>query len=90
MFATYRAVLHGQILEWYNGKPQNLPTDRPLDVHVTILEEETKEASQGQRMADILGKIAALQGGASVADPIVWERETRQDRSLPGRDEHVD
>lgn len=35
-------------------------------------------------MAEILEKLAVSQALADV-DPVTWQQETRQDRSLPGR-----
>jgi hypothetical protein len=35
-------------------------------------------------MAQVLEKLAASQAMTDV-DPVVWQQETRKDRSLPGR-----
>jgi len=40
-----------------------------------------------QRTVEILEKIAASNVYADINDPVEWQRELRQDRSLPGRDE---
>ena len=40
-----------------------------------------------QRTVEILEKIAASNVCANISDPVEWQRELRQDRSLPGRDE---
>jgi hypothetical protein len=37
MMRTYRALLHGDHLEWLEEAPE-LRTDVPLHVHVTVLE----------------------------------------------------
>lgn len=42
--------------------------------------------TQGQRMAAILEELAQSGGGRELSDAARWEREQRQDRSLPGRD----
>jgi hypothetical protein len=40
-----------------------------------------------QRIVEILEKIAASNVCDNINDPVEWQRELRQDRSLPGRDE---
>ncbi|MCC3504590.1 MAG: hypothetical protein JGK23_17550 [Microcoleus sp. PH2017_19_SFW_U_A] len=40
-----------------------------------------------QRIVEILEKIAASNVFADIIDPVEWQRELRQDRPLPGRDE---
>lgn len=61
MLNTYRAILRGQLLEWLSDKPVNLPLNRPVTVHVTILEETpSSKKQQGRRMAAALEKLAKL------------------------------
>lgn len=89
MLSTYRAVLKGDTLEWRNEKPKHIKRDKAVDVHVTILEETPDSPiteNQGQRMADALEQLARLQEQNLPEDPAVWEREIRQDRVLPDRD----
>lgn len=91
MLNTYRAILRGQTLEWLNEKPENLSRNRPVNVHVTILEDnETPLPAQGQQMAAILEQLAQIQSSFATLDPLDWEREIRQDRELPGRVSHAD
>lgn len=91
MLNTYRAILRGQTLEWLNEKPENLSRNRPVNVHVTILEDnETPLPAQGQQMAAILEQLAQIQSSFAILDPLDWEREIRQDRELPGRTSHAD
>jgi hypothetical protein len=40
-----------------------------------------------QKIAEILEKIAASNVFANVSDPVEWQRELREDRTLPGRNE---
>ena len=90
MLNTYKAILKGDRLEWSGEAPELTPEDRPVAVHVTILDEEgvlvPKHLSQGQCMAAALEQLAATHALADIADPVAWERETRQDRTLPDRD----
>ena len=83
MLSTYKAVLLGNRLEWSEKAPPDLPEGRPVRVSVTILE---AAPSQAQAMADALERLARLNTVSSIADPVAWEREQREDRELPGRD----
>jgi uncharacterized protein (DUF488 family) len=42
---------------------------------------------RAQKIVEILEKIAASNVFANVSDPVEWQRELRQDRPLPGRNE---
>ena len=89
MYNTYAAVLRGEKLEWRSEKPARLTEDRAINVHITILEETptAKTASdQGQRMAAALEELAQITASNLPTDPMAWERETREDRTLPGRE----
>ncbi|BBD68232.1 hypothetical protein NIES4072_44560 [Nostoc commune NIES-4072] len=84
MLKTFRAWLKGSRLEWID----DVPTlgEQQIPVHVTLLENESviDKQTRGQRMAEILEKLAGSQAFTDV-DPVIWQQETRQDRSLPGR-----
>jgi hypothetical protein len=84
---TYRALLHGDRLEWLGEAPAS-QTDAPLCVHVTIVEPEpvVEVHARGPAMATILEKLAARGTFAAIQDPVEWQRELRQDRVLPGRE----
>lgn len=60
--------------------------EQMLQVHVTFLDDKPalEPNTRGQRMAEILANLAATHGLGDV-DPSLWQQETRQDRSLPGR-----
>jgi hypothetical protein len=66
----------------------DVPTlgEQLIPVHVTLLENETvlDKKARGQRMAEMLEKLALSQTMTDI-DPIIWQQQTRQDRSLPGR-----
>jgi hypothetical protein len=85
---TYKALLKGNHLEWLDDPPTNPNSDQPVRVAVSILEEHaslTHRATQGQKMADALEKLAALNALPDITDAEAWQREVRQDRTLPGR-----
>lgn len=84
MLRTYEGILEGNRVRWAGEKVPD--TDRPLRVHVTVLEEETEKETQGQKMGDALAKLAESSAFSTVDDPSAWQREVRHDRPLPGRD----
>lgn len=92
MLNTYRAILRGKTLEWVSDGPTELPSDRAIPVHVTILEEtpEATASERGLRMVDALEKLAHLPSSLTSLDPVQWEREMRQERPLPGRKDNAD
>ncbi len=83
----YRALLHGDRLEWLGEAPES-GTDSPLSVQVTIVEQEplSEEQARGQAMAALLEKLADRGTFSDLIDPVRWQRELRQDRVLPGRE----
>lgn len=92
MFNTYHATLTDDQLQWRKEKPAHIAQGKAVEVYVTILEENpvsdiSQSDTQGQRMADVLEQLARLQSSSLPPDPAVWERETRIDRTLPGREE---
>lgn len=86
MNRVYDAVLVGDRLEWKNGAPE---VSGPVDVQVRLTgpEEQIDDAERRRRMADALESIAAQGGIASIPDPVAWQRETRADKPLAGREE---
>lgn len=85
MLPTYRAVLHGDRLEWADDVPEHVRGEQRVPVFVTIVGDPDR--SDGQRvaaMADALQRLAT-RGGLSIADASTWQREQREDRPLPGR-----
>ena len=89
MLSTYQAVLRGEVLEWLADKPQNLASERAIPVYVTILEERPTllMTERGLRMAAALEQLAQMQNTFASLDPLQWEREVRQERWMPGRDD---
>lgn len=86
MLRTFRAVLKGNSIEWLDEAPEL--GEQSIAVHITVLEEKTgiDSTTRGQRMAEVLEKLAASRAFSDI-DPIAWQHEVRQDRSIPGRDE---
>jgi hypothetical protein len=89
MLRTYKAILRGNLLEWSGEAPEYPEKEQAVEVHVTILREAAdsqRVMAQGKRMAAALEKLAALDTLSEISDPSAWQREQRQDRSLPDRD----
>jgi len=55
-----------------------------IDVTILKNEPDLEAKSRGRKMAEILEKLSTCQVLMDF-DPVVWQQETRQDRSLPGR-----
>jgi hypothetical protein len=85
---TYRAVLRGNELEWIDTPP--VPAG-PTEVAITLLKpqpaSEDERRAQRQMAVAALAELAAAGGISSIPDPAAWEREIRQDRPLPGRED---
>ncbi|MEO7912978.1 MAG: hypothetical protein ABIV47_25295 [Roseiflexaceae bacterium] len=85
---TYKAILRGDRLEWRDSPPASLTSEQAIAVQVTILDEEAtleKNDNPGPRMAALLEQLANIDTFADMGDPQAWQREVRQDRSLPDR-----
>jgi len=89
MLRTYEGILEGDRIRWAGD---DVPaTDRPLRVHVTVLEDNAEEDNaekekRGQQMADALSKLAESGAFSGIEDPSAWQRDIRRDLPLPGRD----
>jgi hypothetical protein len=92
MLSTYQAILRGEVVEWLADKPDHLTPDRAVAVYVTILEEAPPlmMTERGLRMAAALDQLAQMQGAIASLDPLQSERELRQERDLPGRENDAD
>lgn len=87
MNVVYRAVLHGDRLEWIDHPP---PRMNPMNVRITVPEEEEsaeQRRERGRGMAAALRSLAARRGAFSrIEDPFAWQREIREDRIFDERD----
>jgi hypothetical protein len=89
MLQTYKAILRGNRLEWSGEVPEQVKSEQPLEVHVTILQDTAASSeviAQGKKMAEALEKLAAAYALSDIVDPSAWQREQRLDRPLPGRE----
>ena len=83
MFPTYSAALRASHLEWEGIGPP----DDPVRVRVTVIAPLVPSTISGPAMASALAALAAAGGPSGFDDPMEWQRQTRADRSLPGRTE---
>ena len=90
MLTTYKAKLTSGKLEWTDEVPL-LATFAETPVLVTLLpakkSSRSDKAERGRRMKEALEALARLGGIKSIPDPVAWQREMREDRPLPGREE---
>lgn len=83
---TYKAVLHGDRVEWIDAPPAR---DIATPVQISLLEsaQEIPDPERGQRMAEALEQLARSGAFAGIEDPVNWQREVRRDGGLPGREQ---
>ncbi len=88
MSNPYKANLIGNQLEWVDEAPRlpNGGTSTPVLVTILPPAQLSTEEMRRRRIA-ALERIAARGGIQSIPDPIAWQREMREDRPLPGREE---
>jgi hypothetical protein len=84
MQRTYEGILRGNRIHWTRGHPESA---QPVRVKVTVVGEESDDPERGKRMAAVLTQLAERGGVSCVDDPVRWQRELRQDRELPIRED---
>jgi len=85
MLRTYKAILHGDQVEWLEQPPEK---SQPVQVHITVLEEPLAEPTRerGRAMAEALAALARRGTFVEITDPVQWQRELRAERELPDRE----
>ena len=86
---TYSAILHGDRLEWLGEPPVETNDDGVVRVEVKILGSESHASSdveRRRRAVDALRRLAES-GWDAPEDSVAWQREIREDRPLPGREQ---
>ncbi len=83
MPSTYRAVVVGDHIRWIDPPP---PATGEAQVSVTAIETDRERASRREVVRGALEELAARGGINGIEDPAAWQRETRADRILPGRE----
>ncbi len=89
MRRAYKAILHGDRVEWLDGAPD---TDGPVPVYVTVSDVMVSDDSpiEAKSTFDLLQALADIGAFAEIEDPVAWQREIRKDRPLPSRDDDSD
>lgn len=84
MLPTYPAILRAGTLDWGPDGPPPLPPGA-VPVHITLLA-QAAPAAGGPAMAAALAALAEEGGPSRFGDPAEWQRKTRAERPLPGRE----
>ncbi|GEM_PF-1787372 len=58
---------------------------RAIEPALAALRAKADSKESGRKMASILEQLAALPSRITIADPVQWQIDQRQDRPLPGR-----
>ena len=89
MKRVYKAILHGNRVEWLDGAPES---SEPIQVYVSVPEvKRGDDPEPGQKsIVELFQALADSGAFADIEDPVAWQREQRKDRPLPGRDIDVD
>lgn len=61
-------------------------TYQALQPALAEIRTDASAQQRGQQMATVLEKLAQLPERTTIADPVIWQIQQRQDRALPGRD----
>jgi hypothetical protein len=86
MQPTYKAILHGDRLEWDDDVPDSVRLQSHVAVIVTIVNDmSTDIEAHARRMVEALERVAARGGPTAMDDAAEWQRTERSDRPLPGR-----
>jgi hypothetical protein len=85
MLRIYRAILHGDHVEWLDKPPE--PT-QSVPIHITLLDEASLEPARerGRVMAEALAALASRRTFAAITNPVAWQHEVRHERPLPARE----
>ena len=88
MLKSYEAIYdHGRV-EWIGAGPR-LDHGRVLVVVEESIDSVEAEKTNGDRLADILeslGEHARKATSEKFGDPVSWQRNERQEQTLPGRE----
>ncbi len=89
MQTEYKAILTDDHLEWKGERPKSLVNGQPAEVVVVIPDDEADavEIEMRRRRIAALRRIAASGGVPEIPDAVAWQREMREDRKMPGRED---
>ena len=86
---AYKAILHGDKVEWPDGAPD---TDGPIEVEIAIEAGFNGDATDEEiaPVSHFFQELADMGAFADIEDPVAWQREIRKDSPLPFHDYDVD
>ncbi len=85
MKRAYKAILHGDKVEWLDGAPD---ADGPVPVEITVEAGSSSEPTdeESEPVSELFQELADMGAFADIEDPVAWQQEIRKDRPLPFRD----
>ncbi len=85
MKRAYKAILHGDKVEWLDGAPD---ADGPMPVEITIEAGSSSEPTdeESEPVSELFQELADMGAFADIEDPVAWQQEIRKDRPWPFRD----
>jgi hypothetical protein len=84
MAQIYKAILHGDRVEWIDPPPKR---KEPIQINITLEENaRPRHNNCGDEMARVLEALARGGGLSAIPNPSDWQREVRQDRPMPERE----
>jgi hypothetical protein len=88
MLQTYSAILKNNQLHWTEEEPVTSAEGHALSVLVTIVDETIQPTTEHhrQKIVQVLNRLAARNSLAEINDPVAWQKDLREDRTLPGRE----
>lgn len=89
MLTTLKATVQGDRIRWLEDSEGAFPPTRLIQALITPLEEPSaspSSAERSQRRVIALKKLAGANAFCGIEDPLAWQRESRTERELPGRE----
>ncbi len=88
MLSTYRAIIKGDKIIWIDKPPTQLDG---VEVHITPLEDVNpiSRPESSKTVEEALTRLTQLNPFRDIEDPVKWQRDTRQDRTLSSRDQYA-
>ena len=88
MLTTLKAMVNGDRIQWLEASEQCFPASQPVAALITPLHESGSLSAEqrAERRLAALKKLASINAFSTIGDPQEWQRETRADRELPGRE----
>ena len=87
MLETYKAKIYGDKIEWETDAPKILQKEESVAVYVTVIDESgASDLPNGEKMAEVLKKIASRGSFSLIENASEWQREQRRERDFAERE----